>query len=322
MDRVVRGSRIAYPIFFGLIGLFLYLLAIPFMIVSNNLQSFLSEPMWVLVAMFGALNGILTIFVYREFSYALSKTEHLMALDDFQKVKSRLLGYLTNRVYWIVVIFWLILNLIEAPRNMRWWWFYNQPNLVTAYELIETLPCCVIGGIFMYIVPVGLVLAYRSLCLKTPFKKGLLASEWMKPFKDFRRLITLIMLGAAVYAVFPPAIWGSVVKQSIETRWSIFIPYTSIVIVLVSAILLPHYFFHRLFSDTKENLYTDLQEKISEVTTKEGNNISREILLLLEKGEIEKLKTWLIDVKFIGEILTVAIVHAIIVEVLTIFILR
>jgi hypothetical protein len=171
-------------------------------------------------------------------------------------------------------------------------------------------------------VPIGLTLAYRSLCLKTPFKKNIIASEWMKPFKDYRRLITLVMLGAAVYAIFPPAIWGSVVRQNAETRWSIFIPYTGIAIVLVSAILLPHYFFHRLFSDAKEDLIEGFQEKISNISTNEEKDVSMKILLLIEKGEVEKLKTWLIDMKFFIEALAVATVHVVTVEVLTVFILR
>jgi len=287
------------------------------MIASDNLQSFLSEPMWVLVALFGALNGILITFVFRKFSDSLGKIEHLMVPDDFQRAKGRLLGHLTGRIYWAVVVFWLVLNFIESPRSMRWWWFYNQSQLVSAYELIETLPCCVIGGIFMYMIPIGLTLAYRELCSKTPLRKDVLVSEWMSPFKDFKHLITLTMFGAAVYAVFPPNIWGYTLKTAAETRWTMFIPYAGIAIVLVSAILLPHYFFHELFSDTKDGLLRDYQRRITQLSLRENEGISQRILLLLEKGEAEKLKTWLLDVNIVGEILVVALMHVIVVEVLT-----
>lgn len=106
-----------YPIFFGLMAVFLYLLGIPFMIVSDNLHSFLSEPRWVIAAMFGALNGILVIFVFREFSVSLHRVRHLISSDDdsFQTVNDRLLGHLVSRAYWIVVVFWLVLNFRVSP---------------------------------------------------------------------------------------------------------------------------------------------------------------------------------------------------------------
>lgn len=316
MDGVVRKSGIPYPMFFGLMALSLYLLGIPFMIASNNLRFFLTDPMWVIVAIFGALNGILVVFVYRKFSDSLSRIEHLMISEDNYRVRDRLLGYLTNKVYWIVVFFWLGLNFIESPRGMRWWWFYNRPLLITAYELIETLPCCIIGGIFMYMIPVGLTLAYRDLCLKVPFKKDALVSEWMNPFEDFGHLITLTMFGAAVYAVFPPSIWGSS-SPPLVAHWSIFIPYTGTAIVLVSAILLPHYYFHRLFSNEKKTVLDDFRMKLHKYSMKDDEDINKRILLLLEKGEAEKLKTWLVDVEIVGEILVVALMHVLVVEVLT-----
>jgi len=244
------------------------------------------------------------------------KVKHLIESTDVHRVEERSLGCLKNKVYWIVVAFWLALNFIESPQVMRWWRFYNQPQLVTVYELIETLPCCIIGGIFMYMIPVGLTLAYRELCLKASFKTEELASSWMKPFNDFKQLITLTMLGAAIYAVFPPNIWGSVVEPTAVTHWSIFIPYASIAIVLVSAVLLPHYFFHRLFSKAKNDRLDEYETKISQISKTTHESISKRILLLLEREEVEKLKTWLIDVKILGEILIVALIHVTLVEII------
>lgn len=298
-------------------GLFLYLLGIPFMIASGNLTQFLSEPRWIIVSAFGALNGILIIFVFRTFSESLLRIRHLIDYGDYHGVNDRLLGRLTSRVSWLFVAFWLALNFIESPQHMRWWWFYNQANFVTAYESIETLPCCILGGIFMYMIPVGLSLAYRELCLKTAFKRDLLLSEWMKPFKGFRRLISLTMFGAVVYAVFPPIIWGFTANSTDATNWSLFIPYTSIAIVLVSAVLLPHYFFHRLFSNVKEDRLEELEKEITQTSADTDKGILRRILLLFEKGEVEKLETWLLDVEVLGEVIVVAFMRVILVEALT-----
>jgi len=322
LDKVVRRSRIPYPIFFGLMAVFLYLLNMPFMYVSGNLRSFFFEPRWVIVTVFGALNGILIIFTFREFSGSLLRIRHLISSDhaDLERMSDRLSGHLTSRAYWLIVIFWLALNFAESPQRMRWWWFYNQPNLVTVYELIETLPCCILGGIFMYMVPVGLTLAYRDLCSKTAFKNDLLLSEWMKPFKGFRRFISLTMFGAVIYALFPPIIWGSTAEPAAAGHWSLFIPYTSIAIVLVSAVLLPHYFFHELFPNAKDCRLEELGSKISQAPPETEKGILGRILLLLEKGELERLSTWLLDVKIVGEVLVVALMHVILVEALTMLI--
>ena len=172
----------------------------------------------------------------------------------------------------------------------------------------------------MYMIPVGLNLAYRDLCLNTPFNKDILISEWMKPFKDFKWLITLTMFGAVVYAVFPPNIWGATVGSRAAAHWVIFIPYTGIAIVLVSAVLLPHHFFHKLFSNMKHSVLEGLQKELSQSTTEKDKNILKRILLLLEKGEIEKLKAWLLDVKTLGEIVVVVLLHVGLVEVISVLI--
>ena len=49
----------------------------------------------------------------------------------------------------------------------------------------------------------------------------------------------------------------------------------------------------------------------------QDKSILRKILLLLEKGEAERVKTWLLDVKIVGEILVVAAIHVGLVELLT-----
>ncbi len=111
LDKIICKLRMPYPVSFGLMALFLYLVGFPFVIATDNLRSFLSEPRWVLVALFGALNGILIIFIFRKFSASLDKIQHLIETGRFQDTKERLLGHLTGKAYWIIVVFWLTLNL-------------------------------------------------------------------------------------------------------------------------------------------------------------------------------------------------------------------
>jgi hypothetical protein len=321
LDRLARKSRIPYPAFFSLVAVLLYLLGLPFMFLSDNLSLFLSEPRWIVVAAFGAVNGILIIFVFRGFSASLSGVRHIIPSNhDFAAVEDRLLGHLTSKAYWLVIFFWLTLNFIEAPLSMRWWRSYNQADIVTLYELIETLPCCIFGGVFMYMIPVGLPLAYRDLCLRSSFKEDRLLSEWMRPFKGFKRLIALTMLGAAIYAVFPPIIWGFATRPTTASSWSQFIPYAGIAAVLVSAVLLPHYFFHELFSKVKQTRIDGLDRQITETSKETEKGLLRGILLMLEKEQTRSLKTWLLDVRILGEVLAVALIHVILVESVTLLV--
>jgi hypothetical protein len=93
LDRLINYSKIPYPVFFGLIVLLLYLLGIPFMILTGNLQSFIAKPKWILVTTFGAVSGISVIFAYRKLSDSLTEINHLFSFEDeFQKTKDKILG--------------------------------------------------------------------------------------------------------------------------------------------------------------------------------------------------------------------------------------
>lgn len=289
------------------------------MVATANLQFFLSEPRWILIALFGAIFGIPIIFVYRRFSESLNEIKHLFESEDkFQKTKDKLMGCLTNKVYWIIVVFWIVLNSLifwEPILRNFWWQSYNQPYIISTYYFIEALPVFLFPSIFTYMIPLGLTWAYRDLCLRTSFKKGALISEWMEPFKGFKNLITLTMFAAVVYSLFPLGIWGSVFK---ETVW-IYFAYAAIAIVLIPTVLLPHYFFHKLFSNMKGSSLKEYRREISETAVQKEKDIPKRLLLLLEEGRIEKMKTWLIDVKTLGEILIIALMHVSLVEVLTTF---
>ena len=127
------------------------------------------------------------------------------------------------------------------------------------------------------------------------------------------------MFGIVIYAVFPLYIWGATPDPSVEAHWSNYVPYFNVTIILVSVVLFPHYYFHKLFSRAKSGLLKDLRRELLKISTQRENEKISKILLLLEKGDVEKMKTWLIDVKVLGEVLIVALMHVFLVEALTIF---
>jgi hypothetical protein len=295
------------------------------MIVTDNLLPFLFEPGWILLTVFGAVGGISVIFIYRRFSDSLNEIKPLFESEDkFQKTKDKLMGRLTNKVYWIIVVFWIVLNSLifwepilmnsifwEPMFRNFWWQSYYQPYIISVYYYIDGLPVFLFTSIFMYMIPFGLTWAYRDLCLRTSFKKDALVSEWMEPFKGFRNLITLTMFAAVVFSLFPLSIWGSAFKETFFINFA----YAVIAIVLIPTVLLPHYYFHKLFSKVKENRLKDFRNELLKFSTRRKKDIPRRTLLLLEALNTEQMKTMLIDVRTLAEILIVALMHVSLVEV-------
>ncbi len=163
--------------------------------------------------------------------------------------------------------------------------------------------------------PIGLTLAYRDLCLKTSFKKDLLESEWMEPFIGFKNFITLTIVSTVVHVPFILYIWALTLEHTVL----VYIPYASIVIILVPTFVFPHYYFHKLFHKLKEDRLKEFRELSKAPVIREEDKINK-ILLFLEKREVEKADTWLFDPKVLVEVLVVALMHVILVEILTILI--
>ncbi len=313
LDVLPRRLRVPYPVFFGLVALVIYLLGIPVMIVTGNLTRFLAEPRWILLAVYGAFSAITVVFVYREFLGSLDRIVQLVSSEEeFQGLQSRTVRRLTHWVYWSIVLFWIMLNLLVffAPAGIVWTWYgsYDQLPVVTLFYQIAMLPANVFGGVFTYVIPVGLTLAYREICVNTSFNQSRLLSEWTSSFGGFRNLITLGLLVAGINAVLTLLIW---------TGAPPIFSYGSIVVVVVPTLIFPHYYFHVLFSQARRNQLVDVRQELIEVPIDWKKDSLRRVLLLLEEARIERKKTWLIDIVTMTEILIVALTHVLLVETIT-----
>lgn len=315
LDTLARKARIPYPFFFTLIGLALYLLGIPVMIVTDNLVSFLFQSNWVFLAVIGALSGIFVVFIYRKFLNALDKIKQLVSSEEeFEELKSQAIHRLTHWVQWVPVLFWIAVNLlifiIPAGGIYEFYGSYNQLLLVAIYYQIAALPSNIFGGVFMYVIPFGLTLAYREICVNTAFSKEQMLLEWMAPFGGFRNLITLALLVTGIYAV---------VALVTYTSAPLIFPYTSIALIIVPTLIFPHHYFHDLFSKIRSTQLRSIRQELLSVPINEEQHSSHRRLLLLEEARIERKKTWLIDIVTIVEILIVASMHVLLVEALTLF---
>jgi hypothetical protein len=313
LDTLVRRVKIPYPAFFGLIALASYLLGIPVMIATGNLERYLVQLNWVFLAVIGAASGIFVVFVYRKFLDALEKIKPLVSSEEeFDRLRSRATHRLTHWLQWVPAVFWIAVNLFDFvyPAGIVWDFFasYDQLFLVIIFYQIAGFPSNVFGGIFMYVIPFGLTLAYREICVSTAFAQDQMLSEWMSPFRGIKNLITIALLISGIYAIF-----------AIFTYYAappIFL-YGSILLIVVPTLVFPHYYFHVLFSRARSaQLSSVRQELLSEPIDQEQLS-SRRMLLLLEEARIERKKTWLVDIVTIVEILIVALMHVLLVEILT-----
>ena len=160
----------------------------------------------------------------------------------------------------------------------------------------------------MYVIPFGLTLAYREICVSTTFAQDQMLSEWMSPFSGIRNLITIALLISGIYAIL-----------AIFTYYAappVFL-YGSILLIVVPTLIFPHYFFHVLFSRARSTQLSSVRQELLSESIDQEQLLSRRMLLLLEEARIERKKTWLIDIVTIVEILIVALMHVLLVEILT-----
>jgi hypothetical protein len=297
-----------------LIALALYLLGIPVMINTGNLERYLVQINWVFLAVIGAVSGIFVVFVYRKFLDALEKIKPLISSEkEFERLKSRAMHRLTHWVQWVPAMFWIAVNLFDFvyPAGIIWDFFgsYDQLFLVIIFYQIAGFPSNVFGGIFMYVIPFGLTLAYREICVNTAFKQDQMVSEWMSPFSGIKNLITLALLVSGIYAVITIFTYSAAPPVFL---------YGSILLVVVPTLVFPHYYFHVLFSRARSSQLSSIRQELLSSPIEKEQPSSRRMLLLLEEARIERKKTWLIDIVTIVEILIVALMHVLLVEILTV----
>ncbi len=141
LDDVIHRSKVPYPIFFSVISILFYVIGIPLMIAMGNLSFFLSEPRWIFLVIYGIASGIFVIFIYGKFQDSLNDIKHMIGSEgEFKKLRGKLLGYLSDKIYWVFVVFWPAMNIARLPEptgQENWWWFYNQPSFVTIYYFID-----------------------------------------------------------------------------------------------------------------------------------------------------------------------------------------
>lgn len=77
--------------------------------------------------------------------------------------------------------------------------------------------------------------------------------------------------------------------------------------------------FWMILTSSRSTQLNSIRKELLSVSIDNEQKSSRRMLFLLEEARIERKKTWLIDIVTIVEILIVALMHVLLVEILTLF---
>jgi hypothetical protein len=315
LDRALGKTRPPYPATFAVLNLLLYTVGLATAAVAGNLGLFLAEPRWILINLFGFVNGTAITYAVRGFDSALSNARSLSTLtdDDFQQMRVKLSRLMTSKFYWLLVAGWLLFSFthIVLLRQPAWWTRdgYNLPLVIDVLGfLIQGWNGCVLGGMFMFIVPIGLNLAYWRICRPGFFRPEVATPAGTKALSSFARLITGCTLAAVILSALAISIWAQ-----IPSRYVVYIPLVGSAFMFLPTAIIPHYLFHGAVSRARKQRLEAIAAEIQALGTDQGEPSIRDLValhkLLREEIKTEKGRNWLVDVRTAIELLLVAVVH-------------
>jgi len=229
-----------------------------------------------------------------------------------------------SRLYWVIVGFWLVFstlhlylvkefglstsNIVEIAS------FYRNPSLIELYGWAsQVINGCVLGGTFMFVIPIGMNLAYWELCSKIGFNNKALTISGKKFFSGFRKLITANTMAAAVSSGLAMGIWG---------RYILFVPLIGSLLMFLPTAIVPHFLLHKGLSKVKDDELRKIELNIEEM---EGlkkatiNDLFQLQNLLGKEERIRNAKTWIIDLSFLGKLVLSTLVTQAIAFIISLF---
>lgn len=197
LERLVARSRIPYPVLFGALNASLYIGGLLIAMVTGNLQAYIGQPRWVLMAVFGWLNGCAVILATRLFMNSLDSARPLLKTDPsgWKRFEQELSKTITYPFYWIPVLFWFAFSFYYDIRGSGWWNIhttYSQPLVIATYGYIyQGISGCLLGGMLMGILPINLSIAFWKLTSQHAYYEDIITERGKSCFRPLKRLIIL-----------------------------------------------------------------------------------------------------------------------------------
>ncbi len=330
LERLVAKIRIPYQLFFTLEGCLLYGIGLIGASLTGNLHEFITEPKWACFIALQASAGAMVVYALRKFDYSLNRLNPTVALsaEQFNEVKRQLRKTVTLPIYWLLVAFvltWFLSCIFIVGNGLLdwgnyapqwvWWGNYNSPSLFYLYYELISLLWIVVVSIYLWVVAIGLNLAYAKLCFKTPFHGMPLLTLGTRIFDGFARLTIITFAGIVVGGLSYFYLWGPIESPSIWTHSS-YLPVGGIYALAMAlpAIILPHCFFSLLLSRNKKTVLSNIELEIMALISKgmpaSGKKQERQLISLNQsKTAVESARTSLLNVRIVIEFVLVNAVN-------------
>jgi len=287
-----------------------YLAGLALAFSMGNVKRFFLHLEWLLTSAFGFVSGFSIIFSLKRLKEAVLELKPLLNLEEieiddlFLALREKAL----SRLYWIIVGFWLVFSTLHLYLVKKFGFsssnivevasFYGNPPLMEFYGWAsQAINGCILGGTFMFVIPIGMNLAYWELCSKIGFNNKALTISGRKFFSGFRKLITANTMATAVSSGLAMGIWG---------RYILFIPLIGSLLMFLPTAIVPHFLLHKGLSKTKEDELCKIERKIENMNGLKKANVNDLFQLqnlLGKEGRIRNAKTWIIDLSFLGKLI-------------------
>ncbi|MFX1603473.1 MAG: hypothetical protein ACFFCK_08310 [Promethearchaeota archaeon] len=308
------------------VGPVLYLAGVILALLTGNLERFLLDYPWasfIVAYMIGSGPGSRFGEMHMRCTHSIRKA---FAVSDaeFEEIlegNMRRLTHPRNLLFGLI----FVPALLWAWLLRLWWHDYNSPILFDVYYLVVAFWVFTAYAAIMFSAVVACHLNIHRLCEKTPIDAEYLMEEGyliLRP--SWGSLIVRVTVVAFIMSalinvpiLLHSGALGSFLNLALAFALSVII------------FLLPHHMFHRMLQNAKDKMLSQVKgyrEGLGVVGLRQFGSIDDDtkmskmvnsIYLTQYEWMLQNRSTWLVDLKAVTELLAVASMHVLLMEVLT-----
>ena len=305
----------------------IYVIGILISLYTRNLERFISDYPWACFTIVNMIGAWASPYFSEQHKRCTISIRKVFSVSDekFEEILKNNMSRLTSSRN---VLFGLIFlpTLLWALTQRLWWQEYNSPLFFDLYYLLNLAFMFPLYVGMMFGASFGCNLNVYKLCNEIPIDYEYIMDEG---HSILRRFWGGLVGKATAVALFMSALTNVPIllysgSMSLYLNLSIALALTTLVFIV------PHYMFHRMLEKAKEEMLhrtTKLREKLSLASLEDlGKSLSDRnrtdrmldlIFLTHYEGNLMNRHTWLVDLEAVIELLVVASVHVVFMEVLT-----
>lgn len=254
------------------------------------------------------------------------RSAFLVSDEEFEEIVRTNMKRLTNlRILVFGVIFLPIM--LWAWTQRLWWVDYNSPILFDMYYLMLAAFVLPAYAGIMFGAVVACHLNIHRLCERIPIDSEYVLEEG-RPI--IRKLWGDLVVGVTVVAFImsaltnvPVLLYSGEIRSFLNLALALFLP--------IIIFLFPHYLFHRMLRRAKDEMQTrileqkkklgpwHLEEIVGSMDEQKTTEMLNLVYLTQYEWNVRSKSTWLVDLKAVTELLVVATMHFVLLEILTLF---